>query len=137
MLSEAAGSSRSCSFLVDMNQLYESFLEEGLRRRLASANVRVLGHEERHLDLENRLVIRPDIVLRHGATTTFVLDAKYILASLGMAHADHHYQLLSYAIRHDVRDVALVYVPSGLASPLELVATIRNAGVRITPGRWT
>ena len=35
---ETAGSTRSCSFLVDMNQLYERFLEEGLRRRLQAAD---------------------------------------------------------------------------------------------------
>ncbi len=135
MLSEAAGSTRSCSFLVDMNQLFERFIEEGLRRRLQAAGdrIRVVGQDQRNLDLEGRLMIRPDVVVRRGAATMFVLDAKYILADDGTAHVDHHYQLLSYAIRHGIKDVALVYVrdPSRAVPSLDLVATIRNAGVRI------
>jgi len=139
VLSEAAGSTRACSFLVDMNQLYERFVEEGLRRRLQAADrtIRVIGQEQRHLDVENRLMIRPDVVVRRGASAAFVLDSKYILAGDGTTHVDHHAQLLSYAIRHDVKDVALVYVlaPSLTAPVTNLVTTIRHAGVRIHS--WT
>jgi len=109
VLSEAAGSTRAYSFLVDMNQLYERFIEEGLRRRLQSADstIRVIGQEQRYLDVENRLMIKPDIVVRRGPSAAFVLDSKYILAGDGTTHVDHHAQLLSYAIRHDIKDVAL------------------------------
>jgi 5-methylcytosine-specific restriction enzyme subunit McrC len=139
ILSEAAGSMRAYSFLVDMNQLYERFIEEGLRRRLQAAHrtIRVLGQEQRYLDVENRLMIRPDIVVRRGPSSAFVLDSKYILAGDGPTHVDHHAQLLSYAIRHDIKDVALVYVldPSIKAQAADLVTTIRYAGVRIHS--WT
>jgi 5-methylcytosine-specific restriction enzyme subunit McrC len=135
VLSEAAGNTRAYSFLVDMNQLYERFIEEGLRRRLQAADrtIRVIGQEQRHLDVENRLMIRPDIVVRRGSSTAFVLDAKYILAGDGTTHVDHHAQLLAYAIRHDIKDVALVYVlePSLKAPATDLVTTIRHAQVRI------
>jgi len=85
------------------------------------------------LDVENHLTIRPDIVIRRGASTAFVLDSKYVLAGDGTTHVDHHVQLLSYAIRHDVKDVALVYVlnPSLTAPPADLVTTIRHAEIRI------
>jgi hypothetical protein len=61
------------------------------------------------------------------------LDSKYILAGDGATHVDHHAQLLSYAIRHDIKDVALVYVvnPSLMAPATDLVTTIRHAKVRI------
>jgi 5-methylcytosine-specific restriction enzyme subunit McrC len=135
VLSEAAGTTRSYSFLVDMNQLYERFIEEGLRRRLQAADstIRVIGQEQRHLDVENRLMIKPDVVVRRGSSTAFVLDSKYILAGDGTTHVDHHAQLLSYAIRHDIKDVALVYVrePSLIAPATDLVTTIRHAEVRI------
>jgi 5-methylcytosine-specific restriction enzyme subunit McrC len=135
VLSEAAGTTRAYSFLVDMNQLYERFIEEGLRKRLqaADSSIRVLGQEQRHLDVENRLMIRPDVVVRRGSSTAFVLDTKYILAGDGTTHVDHHAQLLSYAIRHNIKDVALVYVlkPSLTAPATDLVTTIRYAGVRI------
>jgi 5-methylcytosine-specific restriction enzyme subunit McrC len=135
VLSEAAGSTRACSFLVDMNQLYERFIEEGLRRRLqaADSSIRVIGQEQRHLDVENRLLIKPDVVVRRGSSTAFVLDSKYILAGNGTTHVDHHAQLLSYAIRHDIKDVALVYVlePSRKAPATDLVTTIRHADVCI------
>jgi 5-methylcytosine-specific restriction enzyme subunit McrC len=135
VLSEAAGNTRAYSFLVDMNQLYERFIEEGLRKRLqaADSSIRVLGQEQRHLDVENRLMIRPDVVVRRGSSTVFVLDTKYILAGDGTTHVDHHAQLLSYAIRHNIKDVALLYVlkPSLTALATDLVTTIRYAGVRI------
>lgn len=134
-VSEAAGTARACSFLVDMNDLYERFIEDGLRRRLQTTGsaIRVIGQEQKYLDVENRLTIRPDIVIRRGPTAVFVLDAKYVLASNDTRHVDHHAQLLSYAIRHDLKDVALVYVrdPS-LTVPLATrVTTIRHAGIRI------
>ena len=135
VLSEAAGSTRAYSFLVDMNQLYERFIEEGLRRRLQAADstIRVIGQEQRHLDVENRLMIKPNVVVRRGPSAAFVLDSKYILAGDGTTHVDHHAQLLSYAIRHDIKDVALVYVlkPSLTAPATDLVTTIRHAEVRI------
>jgi 5-methylcytosine-specific restriction enzyme subunit McrC len=135
VLSEAAGNTRACSFLVDMNQLYERFIEEGLRKRLQAADstIRVIGQEQRHLDVENRLMIKPDVVVRRGSSTAFVLDAKYILAGDDTTHVDHHAQLLSYAIRHNIKEVALVYVlkPSLAAPATDLVTTIRYAGVRI------
>ena len=135
VLSEAAGSTRAYSFLVDMNQLYERFIEEGLRRRLQAADstIRVIGQEQRYLDVENRLMIKPNIVVRRGPSAAFVLDSKYILAGDGTTHVDHHAQLLSYAIRHDIKDVALVYVlkPSLTAPATDLVTTIRHAEVRI------
>jgi 5-methylcytosine-specific restriction enzyme subunit McrC len=135
VLSEAAGNTRAYSFLVDMNQLYERFIEEGLRRRLQAADsaIHVIGQEQRHLDVENRLMIKPDIVVRRGPAAAFVLDSKYILAGDGTTHVDHHAQLLSYAIRHDIKDVALLYVlnPSLMARATELVTTIRHAEVRI------
>jgi 5-methylcytosine-specific restriction enzyme subunit McrC len=136
-LSEAAGSTRACSFLVDMNQLYERFIEEGLRRRLQAGDstIRVIGQEQRYLDVEKpkRLLIKPDIVVRRGNSTVFILDAKYILVSHKTINVDHHVQLLSYAIRHRIKDVALVYVrePSFDAPTRDLVLTIRHAEVRI------
>jgi 5-methylcytosine-specific restriction enzyme subunit McrC len=139
VLSEAAGSTRAYSFLVDMNQLYERFIEEGLRKRLQTADstIQVIGQEQRHLDVENRLMIKPDVVVRRGSSTAFILDSKYILAGDGTTHVDHHAQLLSYAIRHDIKDVALLYVlePSLIAPPTDLVTTIRHAEIRIHS--WT
>jgi 5-methylcytosine-specific restriction enzyme subunit McrC len=135
VLSEAAGSTRAYSFLVDMNHLYERFIEEGLRKRLqaAESSIRVVGQEQRHLDFENRLMIKPDVVVRRGLSTAFVLDSKYILAGDGTTHVDHHAQLLSYAIGHDIKDVGLVYVlePSLIEPTTDLVSTIRHAEVRI------
>ncbi len=134
-LSEAAGDTRAYSFLVDMNQLFERFIEEGLRKRLQAVDgaMRVIGQEQRHLDVENRLTIRPDVVVRKASSPAFVLDSKYILAADSTTHVDHYAQMLSYAIGHDIKDVALVYVrdPSLAGPTADLVTTIRHAGVRI------
>jgi 5-methylcytosine-specific restriction enzyme subunit McrC len=138
-LSEAAGSTRACSFLVDMNDLFERFIEEGIRKHLQAADsaIRVIGQQEEHLDTEKLLRIRPDVVIKRGASDIFVLDAKYVLAGDKTANADHHIQVLAYAIRHGLHDVALIYArdPAAETHAANLVAIIRNAGVRIHS--WT
>jgi 5-methylcytosine-specific restriction enzyme subunit McrC len=134
-LSEAAGSTRSCSFLVDMNDLFERFIEEGIRKHLQAVDsaIRVIGQQEEHLDTEKLLRIRPDVVIKQGASDIFVLDAKYVLADGQAANADHHVQMLAYAIRHCLKDVALVYARAPAAETLaaKSTVTICNTGVRI------
>ena len=95
------------------------------------------GQEQRYLAAGKRLLIKPDVVVRRGPSTVFVLDSKYILEGDGKAHVEHHVQLLSYAIRHDIKDVALVYAldPSLIMPAIDLVTTILNAKVRIHS--WT
>lgn len=135
VLSEAAGSTRSCSFLVDMNDLFERFVEEGVRKHLQAADsaIRVIGQQEEHLDTEKLLRIRPDVVIKRGASDIFVLDAKYVLAGNRATNVDHHIQVLAYAIRHGVTDVALVYArdPATVTPAANLAVTICNAAVRI------
>jgi 5-methylcytosine-specific restriction enzyme subunit McrC len=134
-LSEAAGSTRACSFLVDMNDLFERFIEEGLRKHLQAIDgaIRVTGQENEYLDTEKLLRIRPDVVIRRGASDIFVLDAKYVLAGDGATNVDHHMQVLAYAIRHGVKDVALVYArdPASETKAADLAVTICNTEVRI------
>jgi 5-methylcytosine-specific restriction enzyme subunit McrC len=135
VLSEAAGSTRSCSFLVDMNDLFERFIEEGIRKHLQTvdSDIQVIGQEEEHLDTEKLLRIRPDVVIRRGTSAIFVLDAKYVLTDGRTAKVDHHIQILAYAIRHGVKDVALVYAfdPGAKTPAADLTVTICNAEVRI------
>ena len=139
VLSEAAGSTRSCSFLVDMNDLFERFIEEGIRKNLQAADraIRVIGQQEEHLDIEKLLRIRPDLVIKRGTSDIFVLDAKYVLAGDKATNVDHHIQVLAYAIRHGLKDVALVYARNPAVEPLATnpTVTICNAGVRIQS--WT
>lgn len=134
-LSEASGDTTSCSFLVDMNDLFERFLEEGLRRHIEDPlqGVYVIGQETSALDVEGRLSVRPDVVVRTKGVPTYVIDAKYILHDGTTPNIDHHEQMLAYAIMHDLRDVALAYVHDGSANnpSTDLITTIRHAGVRI------
>ncbi len=118
-----------------MNDLFERFLEQGLKKHLGAidSSIRVMGQENEHLDTEKLLRIRPDIVIRRGTSSIFVLDAKYVLADSRSAKVDHHTQVLAYAIRHGVKDVALVYArdPASETAAADRAVTIYNAGVRI------
>jgi 5-methylcytosine-specific restriction endonuclease McrBC regulatory subunit McrC len=110
-------------------------IEESLRKHLQAVDsaIQVIGQENEHLDTEKLLRIRPDVVIRRGASDIFVLDAKYVLAGDRATNVDHHIQVLAYAIRHGVKDVALVYArdPASETKAANLAVTICNAEVRI------
>jgi hypothetical protein len=118
-----------------MNNLFERYIEEGLRKHLQAADsaIRVIGQANEHLDIEKLLRIRPDLVIRRGTSDIFVLDAKYVLAGDRPTNVDHHIQVLAYAIRHSLKDVALIYArdPASETKAANPVVTICNASVRI------
>ncbi|HOB99445.1 MAG TPA: hypothetical protein PKM43_11945 [Verrucomicrobiota bacterium] len=113
----------SFAFMFDMNQLFEEFIAEFIRRELrevwqsrgwtfhAQSGTRHLLRDESGKD---RFRLTPDIRFEtDNNETTLILDTKYKLldttaARLGVAEADA-YQMFAYAKRYDCPRVALLY----------------------------
>ena len=106
----AAGTQMAPSFLLNMDDIYESFV-----RRLAEDVARPMGlrlraGERFHLDEGGRVVVNPDVVMVDGQRTRIAIDAKYKRKD---PEADV-YQALAYAKALGLRRVALLY-PAGEA----------------------
>jgi 5-methylcytosine-specific restriction enzyme subunit McrC len=101
-----------CSFLVDMNQVFEDFLVVALREALhLSEKVFPQGVKGRQLRLDEagQVHLQPDLSWWIGSSCVFVGDVKYkrVNAS-GIEHPDL-YQLLAYATATGLPDGLLVY----------------------------
>ncbi len=150
-LQDRHGGTTASAFMVDMNQLFERFVTARLQAELRG-RLEVAAQRRPHLDEEDRITIRPDLLLRQQGTDVGVADIKYKLAteSSGEYVADtvgyhgDYYQLLAYATALDVSDGTLVYCadandePTGTeaaehatSAPLPSAVTVRNAGIRL------
>jgi 5-methylcytosine-specific restriction enzyme subunit McrC len=101
------GASIGTSFTVDMNILFEKFIEE-----VVCEEARRRGLECRsqaRVSLTKRIEMRPDLVLAYGQRILAVGDAKYIeLQSTGWPHANL-YQLLAYCVGLGLPRGLLIY----------------------------
>jgi 5-methylcytosine-specific restriction enzyme subunit McrC len=104
------GSTRSISFVFDMNRVFEDFVSVALTGALRAHGVTVqLQHTGRHLDRERLILLRPDITLWRAGRCIGVVDAKYKrLADERFPNADA-YQMLAYCSGFGLRDGTLVY----------------------------
>jgi 5-methylcytosine-specific restriction enzyme subunit McrC len=101
------GQNTVSSFVVNMNTVFEKFIEVRLARALAG---RLTVDPQRRINLDDAgLVagIRPDLILRTAAgRDVFVADTKYKLATRGFGREADYYQLLAYT--------ASLRLPAGL-----------------------
>lgn len=98
------------AFLFDMNQVFEDFIFESLRRRLPlSVNTEdtwVQG-EPLRLDREGTLRPEPDLSWRRGQRCLFVGDAKYKVTKEG--RLSDLYQLFAYCTAASLDEGLLIY----------------------------
>jgi 5-methylcytosine-specific restriction enzyme subunit McrC len=116
------------AFLLPMEVIFEDFIAGFMRRevvngpRAESAGVTVRTQSDAlYLDESQSFALRPDLVIRSGGHTC-IADTKYKMvsaesgsASAKVSQADL-YQVLAYAVRYGVDDVALVY-PNSVMFP--------------------
>jgi 5-methylcytosine-specific restriction enzyme subunit McrC len=124
-----AGGVRTSGLLVNMNQVFQDFVEVALGEASARFGISVRGQDTRHaLDHESVIRLRPDLVLERNGVPVMVGDAKYKrLDVAGLPNADV-YQALGYAVGLDLLGVILIY-PAIEAARADHMIT--NAGVRI------
>ena len=120
------GATRSSTFLVDMNKVFEDFMVVALRETLGVTDREFpQGASGRRLWLAgDRIRVKPDISWWEGRRCVFVGDLKYKKTDYGIPNADL-YQLLAYTIAADLPEGLLVYA-QGEAEPT--VHSIGHAG---------
>ncbi|MCU1498533.1 MAG: hypothetical protein JWM47_2486 [Acidimicrobiales bacterium] len=128
-LTDAHGSATGTSFLIDMNKLFEEFVEERLRQALAPG-VPVTGQGQVHLDEGESVRMRPDLIFGPRRTPTYVGDAKYKLTESGLGREQDYYQLLAYCTALGLHEGVLVYCRSDGEVPFREVH-VRHTSVTL------
>ena len=108
-LQDAVGATQASSFMLDMNDLFERFVTERLRRALRG-RLEVKDQHRDRFDEDRRVAIRPDLLFSSQGTAKFVADIKYKLTDDGAGgRTADYYQLLAYATALDLPEGVLIY----------------------------
>ncbi len=149
-LQDQHGDTAASAFMLDMNQLFEDFVTSRLQRELRG-RFDIKAQSRPHLDIDQRVQIRPDLTFLHHGETIGVADLKYKLTDgdSGAAvtrgplarHGDY-YQLLAYTTALGLTEGTLIYCadvnendateqqfPNG--SLVTSAITVRHAGTRL------
>lgn len=106
------GRAVASSFLVDMSEVFESFVAIALRERLRipeRAFPRGARGHPLHLDRAKLIRLEPDLSWWDGPVCRFVGDVKYKrVQATGVLHPDL-YQVLAYCIATDLANGLLIY----------------------------
>ncbi len=130
-LVDRRGGTTAASFMVNMNDLFERFVTERLRRALQGRLV-VESQTHDYLDIENEVRLRPDLRFRHpvSGSVTYVGDIKYKLTADAAARSADYYQLLAYTTALDLPEGVLIYCQADGGKPAGEV-TVRHAGKKL------
>jgi 5-methylcytosine-specific restriction enzyme subunit McrC len=128
-LVDQRGGTTASSFLVDMNQLFERFVTERLRRALRG-RLEVRSQTLAHLGEGRQVPMRPDLEFRRRGRTVYVADIKYKLTADARARTADYYQLLAYTTALDLPEGVLIYCLADGGQP-ERTVTVRHAGKRL------
>lgn len=124
-LADQYGQAGASTFLLDMNEVFEKFVEHRLRRAL-QGRLLVEGQATGlRLDRDRRVTIRPDLVFRSPrGLTRYVGDTKYKLTDNGLGRESDYYQLLAYTAALDLPEGVLIYFQhDGALPPDEIVVS--------------
>ena len=130
-LVDRRGSTTASSFMVDMNNLFERFITERLRRALRGRLV-VKSQAREYLDEARQVVIKPDLRFRHpgSGSVTYVGDVKYKLIADAHGRNADYYQLLAYTTALNLPEGLLIYCRTDGGRPAGEV-TVRHAGKKL------
>lgn len=116
------GQNSVSTFVLNMNTVFEKFIEVRLSRALAG---RLTVDAKRQIDLDHAGMvagIRPDLVLQAGGVDVFVADTKYKLTTRGFGREADYYQLLAYTAALDLPAGLLIYCrDDGDRPPREII----------------
>lgn len=123
------GDVRATGFLIDMNVLFQEFVTQALREKLAGTAGRLRAEYETFLDEDEGIKMFPDLSWwGTDGTCSFVGDIKYKnIFDHSVPNADL-YQLLAYTTAHNLPSGMLIYA-KGEAE--ERTYTVRFAGKQL------
>jgi 5-methylcytosine-specific restriction enzyme subunit McrC len=129
-LTDVRGSTSASSFMVDMNDLFQRFVTERLRRELRG-RLDVIDEPTVHLGLGRQVAMQPDLVFREpGGAVRYVGDVKYKLTTDARGRSGDYYQLLAYTTAMDLPEGVLIYCRRQDDID-ESTVTVRNAGRKL------
>ena len=118
-INDQQGTVKASSFLVDMNEAFETWVATEVEERLG-ALFTVMPQASVALSRRPRVPMRPDLVLSAGDKTVLVADTKYKLTGTGLARNADYYQLLAYATALEIDRGLLIYCQADEAPAREL-----------------
>ena len=129
-LLDLVGDAEAGAFLVNMNAVFEEFVEARLTEYLLG-NLQVEGQRTRWLDSGHRVVqLVPDLIFRRTGRPLFVGDTKYkLLADEEKGRNPDYYQLLSYTTALNVPEGLLVYCHDDGTPPHSIV--VEHVGTQL------
>ena len=130
-LVDRRGATTAASFMVNMNDLFERFVTERLRRALQGRLV-LESQGSDYLDMGKKVRVRPDLRFRHprSGSVTYVADIKYKLTADARGRGADYYQLLAYTTALDLPEGVLIYCQTDGGKPAGEI-TVRYAGKRL------
>ena len=130
-LIDRRGVTTAASFMVNMNDLFERFVTERLRRAL-EGRLLVESQTRDYLDVGKQVRMKPDLRFRHpgSGSVTYVGDIKYKLTADAVARSADYYQLLAYTTALDLPEGVLIYCRTEGGKPAREVI-VRHAGKRL------
>jgi 5-methylcytosine-specific restriction enzyme subunit McrC len=130
-LRDLAGDAEAGSFLVDMNAVFEEFVEARLRDYLRG-QLQVKGQQTRWLDSGRRVVrLVPDLMFVRGGSPVYVGDTKYkLLSDDGKGRNPDYYQLLAYTTALGLPEGVLIYCHDDGSAPQSIV--VQNVNTRLS-----
>lgn len=129
-LTDLRGATSASSFMVDMNELFQRFVTERLRRELRG-RLNVIDEPIVHLGVGRQVSMQPDLVFRAtDIAVRYVGDVKYKVAAEARGRSSDYYQLLAYTTAMNLREGVLIYCRrQGDAD--QSTVTVRNAGTKL------
>ena len=104
------GDVRANGFLVDMNILFQEFLTQSLREKLAGSGITLQAEKDAWFDDDKKVWFKPDLSCWEDSDTcSFVGDAKYKDLTGKRAENDDLYQLLAYVTALNLPGGLLIY----------------------------
>jgi 5-methylcytosine-specific restriction enzyme subunit McrC len=129
-LLDSTGTAGAAVFLVDMNVVFESFVESRLTRYLTRRLI-VRPQKRDRLDAAGLVRIKPDLVFQDTTRrTVYVADTKYKVTADGLGREEDYYQLLAYLSAFDQDEGLLIYCQHDGTAPVGEVV-VRNLYKRL------
>ena len=101
---------RTDGIVIDMERLFESFLESALVDIAGSHGLRCVRQQHQYrLDAAQQIKIRPDVAVYRGTRLLTVIDAKYKVSGDGIGHHPDLYQVIAYCAALGLSSGHLVY----------------------------
>lgn len=124
-LRDKTGSVLGISFTIDMNKLFERFVEKVVREEAQRAGYQLTSQQQR--PLAEGVVIIPDLILRRDGRDFAVGDAKYKEIKSDKLPEEDLYQMLAYCVSLGLPSGLLIYAGNRFSRSL----VVKRAGIRL------